>query len=88
MVNVVVCLWYFLAQVPPRWCTVRQQSVTIRNLPKGVPTMTNSNRRKAKSKRGQGRLYKRGKDGREYAADSKVQGVYYLEYRVDGKRVR
>jgi len=50
--------------------------------------MTNSNRRKAKSKRGQGRLYKRGKDGREYAADSKVQGVYYLEYRVDGKRVR
>ena len=50
--------------------------------------MANNTTKKSRSKRGLGRLYKRGKDGKEYSADSKVQGYYYLEYRVDGKRVR
>lgn len=35
-----------------------------------------------------GRLYKRGKDGREIDAGTKGNGVYYLQYQVGGKRVR
>ncbi|MFC1762222.1 tyrosine-type recombinase/integrase [Planctomycetota bacterium] len=44
--------------------------------------------KKTRRKKGFGRLYKRGKDGKEYPAESKIQGVFYLEYRADGKRVR
>ena len=39
-------------------------------------------------KHGLGRLYKRDKSGKEHPADSKVQGVFYLEYRAGGKRTR
>ena len=35
-----------------------------------------------------GRLYKRNSEGREYKASAKVHGVFWLEYRVAGKRVR
>lgn len=41
-----------------------------------------------KSKHGMGRLYKRNSEGREYKAAAKVHGVFWLEYRVAGKRVR
>ncbi|VGO13465.1 hypothetical protein PDESU_02022 [Pontiella desulfatans] len=40
------------------------------------------------SERGTGRLYKRGKDGKEYSAGDPHSGIYYLEYRVNGKRTR
>ena len=50
--------------------------------------MGNNTTKKRRSKRGLGRLYKRGKDGKEYPADSKVQGTFYLECRVNGKRTR
>ena len=35
-----------------------------------------------------GRLYKRGKKGKEYAAGSNQSGSYYLEYYIHGERVR
>lgn len=35
-----------------------------------------------------GRLYKRDSEGREYKASAKVHGVFWLEYRVAGKRIR
>jgi hypothetical protein len=40
------------------------------------------------SERGNGRLYKRGKDGGEYPAGDSHSGNYYLEFRVNGKRTR
>jgi len=40
------------------------------------------------SERGTGRLYKRGRDGKEYSAGDPHLGNYYLEYRVNGKRTR
>jgi len=43
---------------------------------------------RAKSKHGMGRLYKRDSEGREYKASAKVHGMFWLEYRVAGKRVR
>ena len=43
---------------------------------------------KKTTKRGEGRLYKRDKAGKEHPANSKVLGVFYLEFRVDGKRTR
>ena len=50
--------------------------------------MSKSSRKNGRHKRGLGRLYKRDKNGKEYPADSKVQGFFYLEYRVNGKRTR
>ncbi len=41
-----------------------------------------------KSKHGMGRLYKRDSEGREYKVSAKVHGIFWLEYRVAGKRVR
>jgi len=41
---------------------------------------------KARSKRGLGRLYKRGKSGKELPATSNVNSPFYLEYRINGKR--
>ena len=41
-----------------------------------------------KSKHGMGRLYKRDSEGREYKTSAKVHGVFWLEYRVAGKRIR
>ena len=42
--------------------------------------------KKARSKRGLGRLYKRGKGGKELPATSNVNSPFYLEYRINGKR--
>lgn len=50
--------------------------------------MNKSTKKIRQSKRGLGRLYKRDKSGKEHPADSKVQGLFYLEYRVNGKRTR
>jgi len=41
-----------------------------------------------RSNRGEGRLYKRGKDGKEYPANSNVPGAFYIEYFPGGKRKR
>ncbi len=41
-----------------------------------------------KSKRGLGRLYKRGNDGKEYISTSKKVGIFWLEYKEGGKRYR
>ena len=41
-----------------------------------------------RSKRGAGRLYKRDGSGKEHKADSDKHGVFWLEYRVNGKRIR
>lgn len=41
-----------------------------------------------RGKRGLGRLYKRDKNGLEHKANSKAQGFFYLEYRINGKRIR
>jgi integrase len=50
--------------------------------------MSKANKKKKQSKHGLGRLYKRDKTGKERPADSKAQGIFYLEYRVNGKRTR
>ena len=44
--------------------------------------------KRERQKRGQGRLYKRDGNGKEHSAQSRVHGVFWLEYRVDGKRKR
>lgn len=41
-----------------------------------------------RGKRGLGTIYKRGTDGKEYPANSKVQGNFWLQWRKDGKRTR
>jgi integrase len=41
-----------------------------------------------RSKRGNGRLYKRDSNGKEHPADSDVHGAFWLAYFVNGKRVR
>ena len=46
-----------------------------------------SKERKQK-RRGLGRLYKRDKEGREYPPSSRVHGAYFLEHRINGRRVR
>lgn len=38
--------------------------------------------------RGTGRLYKRTKDGKEFPPDSKVEGVFWIQYTLNGKRNR
>jgi hypothetical protein len=47
-----------------------------------------ANKDEHRGKRGAGRLYKRDGSGKEYSVDSKVHGAFWLEYRVNGKRVR
>jgi len=44
--------------------------------------------KKPRSKRGLGRLYKRNKDGKECKASSNADGHFWLEYKVNGKRIR
>ena len=44
--------------------------------------------KKPRSKRGLGRLYKRNKDGKECNASSNADGHFWLEYKVNGKRIR
>lgn len=51
-------------------------------------TVKSKNGKNGYSDRGTGRLYKRGKDGKEYPAGDPHAGIYYLEYRVNGKRTR
>jgi len=41
-----------------------------------------------RGKRGAGRLYKRASTGEEYKADDERHGAFWLEHRVNGKRVR
>jgi integrase len=43
---------------------------------------------KKRAKRGSGRLYKRDGSGKEYSAESRVKGDFWLQYQVNGKRVR
>ncbi len=50
---------------------------------------TNKDRPERKrGKRGAGRLYKRDAAGKEYKADSDIHGAFWLEYVVNGKRIR
>jgi integrase len=48
----------------------------------------NNSVKKTRSARGAGRLYKRTKEGKEISANSKAQGVFWLQYTLNGKRVR
>jgi len=41
-----------------------------------------------RGKRGAGRLYKRDSAGKEYSADDKMKGAFWLAYSVNGKRIR
>jgi integrase len=41
-----------------------------------------------RGKRGAGRLYKRDSAGKEHKADSDIHGAFWLEYAVNGKRIR
>ncbi|MBI9020381.1 MAG: tyrosine-type recombinase/integrase [Verrucomicrobia bacterium] len=50
--------------------------------------MAKADKSKTRSARGTGRLYKRTKDGKEYPPESKVPGVFWLQYTIDGKRTR
>ena len=43
---------------------------------------------KKRNTRGLGYLYKRAKGGKEYPATSKVQGKFYLRYKINGKTVK
>jgi len=45
-------------------------------------------KKKTRSARGAGRLYKRTKDGQEHSSDSKTPGVFWIQYTIDGKRKR
>ena len=47
-----------------------------------------STTKRERQKRGHGRLYKRDGNGKEHPAQSRVHGVFWLEFRVDGKRKR
>ena len=48
----------------------------------------NPDDKKPRSKRGLGRLYKRNAQGKECKATSNADGHFWLEYKVNGKRVR
>ena len=50
--------------------------------------MQNTTERKKRSQSGQGRLYKRSRDGKEHPANSKVRGVFWFSYYAKGHRVR
>jgi integrase len=50
--------------------------------------MAKADKSKTRSARGTGRLYKRTPDGQEHRADSKVQGVFWIQYTLNGKRQR
>jgi len=45
-------------------------------------------KKKVRNPRGLGRLYKRTADGQECPATSKKAGIFWLEYKIDGKRRR
>jgi len=47
-----------------------------------------NSKKKIRSKRGLGRLYKRNAHGKECKADSNADGHFWLEYKVNGKRIR
>ena len=50
--------------------------------------MSDNFKKKNRARRGGGRLYIRTPDRKEHPAGSRFKGVYWLEYRVNGKRVR
>ncbi len=84
-----VFAWYFARSkqptrpLPQTECIISTNNLKINN----VATMT-TKRKSQYSERGNGRLYKRGKDGGEYPAGDSHSGNYYLEFRVNGKRTR
>lgn len=45
-------------------------------------------KKQVRAARGAGRLYKRTKDGQEYPPDNKTPGVFWLQYTLNGQRVR
>ena len=47
-----------------------------------------TSKKRTRSARGTGRLYKRTKDGQEYPSDSKTPGVFWIQYTLNGKRKR
>ncbi|MDF7799334.1 site-specific integrase [Pontiellaceae bacterium B1224] len=51
-------------------------------------TKAGDNTESKRSKRGTGRLYKRDGSGKEFSATSKAKGDFWLQYQVNGKRVR
>lgn len=51
-------------------------------------TASEDKTRRRKGQRGLGRLYKRDSEGKEQKANSKVRGYFYLEYKINGRRVR
>jgi len=51
-------------------------------------TTAGDNTQGARGKRGTGRLYKRDGSGKEFSASSKTKGDFWLQYQVNGKRVR
>ncbi len=44
--------------------------------------------KRPRGKRGMGRLYKRDAEGHEHRPEERVKGTFWLEYRLNGKRVR
>jgi integrase len=53
-----------------------------------MATAKKKTEKKTRSARGTGRLYKRTADGQEHRADSKVKGVFWIQYTLNGKRKR
>ncbi|MBN2161387.1 MAG: hypothetical protein JXR25_00375 [Pontiellaceae bacterium] len=53
-----------------------------------MTTKATKKKKATRAARGTGRLYKRTKDGKEHAADSKVEGVFWIQYTLNGKRKR
>ncbi|VGO21122.1 hypothetical protein SCARR_03192 [Pontiella sulfatireligans] len=45
-------------------------------------------KKKTRSARGTGRLYKRTPDGKEFPSDNKTPGVFWIQYTINGKRER
>ncbi len=45
-------------------------------------------KQKKRAARGTGRLYKRTKDGKEYPPEKKNPGVFWIQYTLNGKRIR
>ena len=50
--------------------------------------MQPENKKTKRARNGQGRLYKRTRDGKEHPANSPVRGIFWFSYYTDGRRVR
>lgn len=53
-----------------------------------MTTKATRKKKATRAARGTGRLYKRTKDGTEHPAESKVEGVFWIQYTLNGKRKR